>query len=119
MENAGLLKLSFMVSIAGILILLFLSEIMQPGLTEISSISKSMLEKSVSIRGVAVSEKNLGNFKIIELCDRLSMCIPVTLSGKKNLTDSLSGKEFVVAGRIAEYKNELQIEADKIIEVDK
>ena len=75
-----------------------------------------MLEKSVSIRGVVVSEKNLGNFKMLELCDSISMCIPVTLSSKENLTYSLLDKEFVIAGRIAEYKNELQIEADKIIE---
>ena len=111
-----LLKLCLIISLFGILLLLFLSDFMQPGLTEISSISKSMLEKSVSIQGVVVSEKNLDNFKILELCDNISTCIPITLSSKENLTNSLLGKVIVVTGRIAKYENKLQINADKIIE---
>jgi len=114
-----LLKLCLIISLFGILLLLFLSDFMQPGLTEISSISKSMLEKSVAVQGVVVSEKNLDNFKILELCDNSSTCIPVTLSSKENLTNSLANKEIVVVGKITEYKKELQIDADKIIEMNK
>ena len=110
-----LLKACFIVSLLGILLLLFLSEVMQPRLIEISSINKNMLEKSVSVQGMVVSERNFDNFKVLELCDNSSTCISVALSSKENLTNSLAGKKIIVAGRIAEYENELQIDADRII----
>ena len=110
-----MLKACFTFSLLGILLLLFLSEVIQPKLTEISSINEDLLEKSVSIRGVVFSEKNFDNFKILELCES-SVCIPVTLSSKENLTNSFANKEIIVIGKIAEYENKLQINADKIIE---
>lgn len=113
-----LLKACFIVSLLGILLLLFLSETIQPPAAEISSISKNMLEKSVSVQGKVISERNFDNFKILELCEN-SVCIPVTLSSKENLTYSFASKEIIVIGKVAEYENELQINADKIIEIDK
>lgn len=113
-----LLKVCFIISLLGILLLLFLSEVMQPPATEISSISKNMLEKSISVQGKVVSEKNFGNLKILELC-KSSVCIPVALNSKENLTYSFASKEIIVTGKIAEYEKKLQIEADKIIETNK
>lgn len=109
-----LLKACFLVSLFGILLLLFLSEVMQPPLTEISSINKNILGKSLSLLGSVVSEKNMGDFKVLELCGNSSACISVILNSKDK--NNFTGKDIIVVGKLAEYKNELQIEADKIIE---
>ncbi len=112
-----MLKACFLVSLFGILLLLFLSEVMQPPITEISSINKKILGKSLSLIGSVASEKNIGDFRVLELCGNSSACISVILNSKDK--NNFTGRNMVVVGKLAEYKNELQIEADKIIEAGK
>jgi len=113
-KNSKLLKISLIISIASILLLLFLSQTLQPKIISIQDINTNMLEKSITIRGRVVSEKDFSDsqFKILNVCDKTA-CIDVTLSSKGIFKD----KTIQVVGKIEEYKNELQINANKIIEI--
>lgn len=117
MPSQTLLKISLTISILGILLLLFLSNIIEPKLTNIKNIGTLGLNKKVQLKGQITSLKSYKNqdFQIITLKDKTGK-ISVIIN-KPNRKLSLSEEqEITVIGRITEYKNEFQVQAEKIIE---
>ncbi len=100
------------ISIAGIFILLLLSFILQPKLINIENIDENLINQKVRIRGRIIQEKNYDNdFSVLTIKDKTAS-IEVTCNCK-----NLQGKNAEIIGRITEYGQELQIQADKIIEI--
>ncbi len=111
MNNQTLLKLSFIISILGILLLLFLANTISPLKLKIKDISQQDLNQRVEIQGKIQSIKTYKeNFQIITINDSKDK-IDILIDNPLNITKNQS---VVVIGRITEYKNNLQIQADKI-----
>lgn len=101
-----LLKLSLIASFLGVLLLLFLANHQKP--REISSASNLTLNEKVKISGLITEEKNYGDFSILTLQDELGkIAITCNCGGFKN-------KTVEVQGKITEYKNTKQIQAEQI-----
>src|SRR3989344_8820052 len=111
----NLKTISLIISIIGILILLLFINIHEPKLIKISSINEKQLNKQVKIQGLLIKATTLkGNFtkltiksfnnseKIEAVCDCYNMKYYIN-------------KTISLIGRISEYNNQLQIQADKII----
>jgi len=111
MKQETLFKLSLAISIAGIFLLLLLSNILEPKLTKIKDITQKMLEEKVKIAGIITKVQDKETFKILSLKDDSSNI--EVLCECKNISTNQS---IEVIGGIQEYNGNLQIQADKIIE---
>lgn len=109
-----ILRLSFSLSLIGILFLLLLAqrEPPQENIGNINNSSFSDLNKQVKIEGMVIKERKYdNNFKLIELKDATAS-IQITCSCKNR---NIIGKILQVIGKVSEFNNEMQINADKII----
>lgn len=113
----SLLKISFIISLLGILILLILSSILEPSLTNIREIDSKYLNKKVKIQGEIINMKSYNTktneiFQVLEIKDGTGY-IEVILSSKKE-TPLRKNQKITVIGIVNLYKNSLQIQAHKI-----
>lgn len=97
------LGLSFIVSILGILVLFFISSFIQP--QDVSNYNQLKAGRFVMVSGKVVSIRSYNDFSIIRLDNNISL----TCNCKFSVNDSI-----YVEGMVEEYKNELQIQANKI-----
>jgi len=108
-----LLKISFIISLAGILILLLLSDISQPELIEIKTINKDLLNQKIQIKGNTTGIKEYNTFQILTIQDKTGE-IPVLINKYNKLHIKLN-QEITIIGRLTEYNKRLQVQADKIL----
>ncbi len=114
MKNLGLIQFSLIISVVGIIILIFLSIYSEPKISSIEEINKKNLENYVKINGTIINIDKIKSgenyFLIIRLKD-FSDSIDVLDYENSNLKIN---QKIQVIGKISEYKNQLQIEAKKI-----
>jgi len=106
------LKISLIISIIGVFLLLLISNILEPKLIEIKNINKNLLDKKVRIQGEIINIKSYNNsdFQIISVKDKTGK-IDITIDKILNLKNN---QTIIATGTITEYKQYLQIQADKI-----
>ncbi|MFH1501142.1 MAG: hypothetical protein ABIE22_04330 [archaeon] len=104
-----LLKVALLISICGIFLLLSLSIILKPKEISCGDISNPLLEKSVRITGKIIKQEQYKSLKVLTL-QQESCNIQVTCYCKSNYT----GLNVEVIGEVVEYKESLQIQAEKI-----
>jgi len=114
MTNPKFIKFSLIISLVGIICIIFLSIYAEPRLSSIDQINKKQLDNYVKISGAIINIENIKSenysFYIIRLKDNSSS---IDLIYNKNNNLKLNQKIQVI-GKVSEYKNELQIEASKI-----
>ena len=103
--------LSLIISLVGILILLILSNSIQLKEIPIKNITEKELNKKVQIKGELISIKNYNNFQIISLKDETGE-IEAIINKNLNLTKN---QKIILTGTVQQYKNSLQIQADKVM----
>ena len=112
MEN--LLKISLIISLLGILVLLIISNEISPELIKIKDIDDTMIYKNVKIQGnlvKAIKPTKGSDFQILTINDSTGT-IQVTLNTKQNFQNLTN---LIIIGKVTEYKNKLQINAEKIM----
>jgi DNA/RNA endonuclease YhcR with UshA esterase domain len=112
MHNQTLLKISSTIAIIGIIILLLLTNTLEPTQIKIKNINENLLNKKVQIQGNITSIKTYkeSNFQIITINDSTGK-IDITIDNPINITKN---QTIIAIGKVTEYKNNLQIQADKI-----
>lgn len=105
-------KILFIISLIGIFLLLFLSMILEPRLTSIAEINNNLIDKKIKIQGTVLDIKTYedSSFQIISIEDNTGK-IDITSDKILNLTDN---QRITVIGTVNEYKQYLQVPADKI-----
>jgi len=113
MNNNTLLKISLIISILGILILLLLVNIIEPTQIKIKNINENLLNNKIQIIGKIQSIKTYkeSNFEILTINDSTGK-IDVLINNL--ITNITKNQTVIVIGKISEYKNNLEIQADKI-----
>jgi aspartyl/asparaginyl-tRNA synthetase len=117
MWDKTLLKISFAISIIGIFLLLILLNSQTPKLISIKEakeVNELSINKNLQTQGNIINIKNYNNFQILILQDKtgkIQVLIDNDLITKLKINQSI-----VVAGRLTEYEQRLQIKADKIIQ---
>lgn len=110
-----LLKLSLSISLIGVLALFFISSLQLDEIS-ISEINDMKLNSKIKIKGEIISQRNYDNFRILTLEDETGKIdVKLNCQDCKNLT----GKNLEVTGRLQEYKDKIQIRAEKISETGK
>ncbi len=107
------LKTTLSISLLGILLLLFLSEFLSPNITNISDINNKLLNQKTQVQGQIFNIRTFedSNFQIISIKDSTGK-IDIILNNPTNLANN---QNITVIGKITEYNQTLQIQADKII----
>ena len=108
-----LLPLCLTISLIGIFILIFISINYQPKLTNIGNINNKLLNKQIKIQATISSIRSFedSNFQIISVKDETGK-IDITTNKILNLSNN---QTIIIIGKITQYKDSLQIQADKII----
>lgn len=101
-----------------LLALIILMNSVQPSYLPISNITKEMVGADVRICGQFISKSKYDDFYILVLKDKTD-AIKVTLTSDKLTNYTFAQKNFTVAGKVSLYEEEVQIEADRIIELQK
>jgi len=110
MEN--LFKISLIISLTGIFLLLILSNILGPKLISIEKIRNEFIDQKVKVQGEIFNIRTYedSDFQVISIKDNKGK-VDITTDKILNLTNN---QEIIVVGRIQEYKEFLQIRADKV-----
>jgi RecJ-like exonuclease len=97
-------NIAFVISLIGILLLLAIINLIEPTLVE--QITKESIDKQIKIQGLANNIKvHENNFTTFYLDEIQIICNCPNIQNNQNLE---------IIGRVSEFNNELQIEADKI-----
>jgi len=107
------LKTTLAISLIGILLLLFLSQTLTPKLTNIENINNKLLNQKIKVQGQISNIRTFedSNFQIISIKDSTGN-IDLILNNPINITKN---QNITVIGKVTEYNQTLQIQADKII----
>ncbi|MFA5259486.1 MAG: hypothetical protein WC979_08660 [Candidatus Pacearchaeota archaeon] len=105
-----LLTISLMTSIIGILILLILSNSLEPKKISIKDISTKDLNQRIETYGTITFIKTYSEFQTIKI-KQDNYSITILINQKTNL---VKNQTIEVTGKITEYKSSLEIQADKI-----
>ncbi|MEK6820086.1 MAG: hypothetical protein AABX71_00055 [Nanoarchaeota archaeon] len=108
MERA--LKFYLALSMLGTLLLLIISNFTVKEV-KIEEIDETLLNKNIRVQCRIISEKNYDNFCVLTCQDETGK---IKLTFSKNL--NLINKTIAAEGKIIEYRNILEIQADKIEE---
>lgn len=111
MITENLFKISLSISIAGILLLLFLANFLEPKLIKIQDIEDKMLNKKVKIQGSIIKIQDKETFQILTIVDETK---GIDILCECNIEEIKKAQEIEVIGRVKEYKQALQIQADSI-----
>lgn len=107
----NLLKLTLSISLLGIFILLTITTLTKPKTLQINQITKQDINKNIQITGELIQTKSpLENFQILTIKDSKGE-INILTNKILNLKKS---QQLTIIGKVQEYKNQLQIQADKI-----
>jgi RecJ-like exonuclease len=112
MNESTLLKLSFVFSILGILIILFISETSSIELYKISDITNENLDKNVKIIGTIRNIIDTPEILITNIEDD-SGTITIAIFKEENLVLEKHW-QIEVIGKVTEYKDQLEIIADQV-----
>jgi len=111
LQKINFLKISLIISLIGIFLLLILSNFLEPKLIGIEKINNGLIDKKVRVQGKIFDTRIYSSdFQVISIKDE---------TGKVDITSppinvSLD-QEIIVTGTVKEYKQYLQVWADKII----
>lgn len=109
----NLRKLTLTISLIGIILLLILSTALEPKLTPIENINIKNLNKKTKVQGTIFNIRSFEetNFQIISIKDSTGK-VDITTN---KILELKNNQQITVTGTIKDYKQYLQIEAEKII----
>jgi RecJ-like exonuclease len=110
----NLTKLALLTFFIGLIALIFLSSSLSPKQLKISEISGKMLDEYVQIAGEVVKVKNYDSSVVFDMQDDTDK---ISVISYKNI--SITNKtDIEVIGKVKVYKGRLELEAQKITELD-
>ena len=112
MNNTTLSKLSLIISLLGILLLLFISENINLEISKIDSITRNNLEQNVKINADVINVNKKDDLLFLKVKDETSE-IDVVIFESNNLEIN-KGDKIEVQGKITLYKDNLEIIAKNV-----
>lgn len=108
-----LLKASLSIALIGILLLLFLANTLEPKQINIEDIDDKSLNTKVQIKGeiLSIRKYEKSDFQVMSVEDKTGK-IEITTDKILNITKE---QEIIVFGRVKQYQDSFQIQAEKII----
>ena len=115
MKDSVLFKIALITSLSGIILLLFISEKVEIPLMEISSITQENIDRDVKIRGTISSFRETPGLLILNISDNTGSITVIAF--KEDAIIIEKDTEAIIEGKVSKYKNQLEINAKKIISI--
>jgi len=112
MKDSTLFKISIVCSLIGIFILFIVSEKLDLSKSDIGSINKEMLDKKVKVKGYISSIAETPGLYIINLNDETGNITAIVF--KEESFNITKGSIIEIEGKVVEYKEKLEINAEII-----
>ncbi|UZE93749.1 MAG: hypothetical protein IB618_03200 [Candidatus Pacearchaeota archaeon] len=110
MKTRTLLKFSLITTLIGIYLVIVLANNLEPNITKISDINENMIDEWVRIKGDVTNQRNINGLTIFTVYDGTAGIRAVIYKDVGNF----EGAEVIILGKIFEYKDEIEIEINKI-----
>ena len=110
MQEKSLLRLAILCSIIGLLILIFVSNTIEPQKLKIKDITKEHVGQAIKTQGTISSIQTIDELTILEITDKTSKIKVIAFAN----TTLSKNNNIEIEGIVKEYKDELEIEADII-----
>ena len=112
MEENTILKIALLVSLTGILVIIFISGSIEVKEYKIKEISKDLIDKEIKVSGIITRITETPGLLILNLKDSTGEITSIIFKEDPiNLTEN---QEIEIQGKVKEYKNKLEIEANLI-----
>ena len=108
-------KLALTIATISTILLIFLSQNLEPPLTKIESINKDMIGNWVKIRGKIIDKKSLDNLILFTIEDATGTIKAIYRKDRKEIKIK-KVMNVTIIGKVIEYKGTLEIEIMKIIQ---
>lgn len=110
------LKIMLALALAGIFLLIIISNLLEPKPVDISKISSEMLDQKVSMIGNLAQIKIYNNetFFVLTIKDSTGNITITALSENKLKEKLILNQTYFITGKVQEYNRTLQISAEKI-----
>ena len=112
MDNKTLFKISLACSLMGILLIVYISDKIEAPLFNIEELTKEKIDQEIRIKGEIKNFNDLPSLVLMEVEDKTGT-ITVMFFKEKNVTIK-KGQKIEVDGKLVEYEDKLEIEADSI-----
>lgn len=112
MEEETLLKVALVCSLTGVLILLFLSEIIEVKQYQIKDINKKLIEKTIKVSGKVERVTQTPGLLIFDINDNTGTITVVIF--KEDPIDIQENIEVNIEGKVTQYKDKLEIIAEDV-----
>ena len=111
MKNKTLLEIAIIVSLAGIFLLIFISDKIELSESNIEDLTKDRLDRQVKIKGIITNIVNTPGLTILNIKDNTGEITIITYE-----TELLLEKDqlVIIEGNLIEYNGKLEVEADLI-----
>lgn len=113
MKDSNLLKISIIISLLGTLIILLLANYLKIPEYKIKDISQKEMDLSVNIQGNLTYVKETQGLYILTIKDDSSSIQVIIFKDKQPLNFTI-GSSLKIQGKVARYKDTLQLTAEKI-----
>lgn len=110
MKTRSLLKLSLITAMIGIFIIVILADNLEPEIKNISIINEKMIDEWIKIKGNITNQQNINGLTIFTIYDGTAGIRAIIYKDTQNF----EGSEVIVLGKIIEYKNEIEIQIEKM-----
>ncbi len=114
MKEELLFRTALVFSLVGIIILLFLGNSIKLEHSNISDIDKTKIGENVKTKGMVVDKKELQSLYLFNIKDETGTIKVVIFKDNKDSVYLKKGQMIEVEGVVKKYKDELEIEANKI-----
>lgn len=114
MEESKLFIVSLLFSLIGIIIILIAAKYTELGYTKISEIDKNMVGNYVKIKVQVTSKRELQALYLFTVKDESNSIKVIAYKDDKNLINLKVNQLIEIEGIVKKYKDELEIEANKI-----
>ncbi|MBI4447813.1 hypothetical protein HY643_02440 [Candidatus Woesearchaeota archaeon] len=111
MEEKGLFALALACSLAGIIVLFFVSEKIEVKEESISSVLEKDVGSYVGVRGVVISQKESKGVALLKINDSTGVIDIVVFQNYQKIRN---GEEITVTGKLEEFKSKKEIKAETI-----
>ncbi|MEK6826387.1 MAG: OB-fold nucleic acid binding domain-containing protein [Nanoarchaeota archaeon] len=113
MEEQTLLKLSWIISLTGLLVLIFISDSLELKKYNINEINYELLNKQVKVSGTISRIAETPGLIIFDIADETGTITAIAF--KESFVNLTQNQQIDAEGKIVKYKGHLEIQVDKIL----
>ncbi|MFH1592923.1 MAG: OB-fold nucleic acid binding domain-containing protein [Candidatus Woesearchaeota archaeon] len=113
MEERSLFKLALIVSLTGLLLLIFISDKIEIEEYDIKDINKKLVNKQIKVSGTIERVTETPGLVIFDIKDKTGTITAIAF--KESFINLTKNRHVEIEGQVITYKDKLEIQVDQIL----